>query len=58
MTQQDHNRAHDNDAGTRSTTAGESVPAQRAITAPWVLTAPETMAAEVKQLSVVDPSQL
>lgn len=58
MTQQDCNGAHGNDVGARSVTAGESAPAQRDITAPRVSAAPETMAAEVKLLSVADPSQL
>lgn len=58
MTQQDCNGAYGNDVGARSVTAGETAPAHRAITAPWVSAPPETTAAEVKPLSVADPSQL
>lgn len=55
MGQQDCERAHSSDITIKSMAAGESVPAQRAIMAPWVSAAPETMAAEVKLRSAVDP---
>lgn len=45
-------------SGTKPLTEGESAAARRAITAPCVLTAPETKAAEVRLDWEADPSRL
>lgn len=58
VTTQDWNRARDTGDCAISVTAGESATAQGAIMAPLVLTATETMAAQVKPRLAADPSRL